>query len=343
MTPVRLGVLGCGWIARSRLRQIADDGLAEVVAVADVDASALSAIGALAPRAKACTSLEELAVARPDAVMISTPSALHREQALALLRRGMPVFVQKPLALSAAGVKELLGVAESADLPLGTDFCYRHLRSAVALRHELRHGAIGRPFLIEGCFHNAYRPGSGWADQPDLAGGGALIDLGIHLLDLLVWLTDQPLTLLGAQLLRRGQPVGREATEDFAALDLQQGAGARARLVTSWDASTGRDAQIDLRLYGPHGCLQLGNREGSFFDFDAWLFQGTNAQHLAADDGDAWQAGPLRAWLRQVSAGSGYRKPGWAAQSMAVIDRAYSQHGRAAPAATGAATTATYT
>ena len=320
---VRLALLGCGWIAGNRLRQIASDELAEVVGVADSDPRAIEAVRRWAPRARSVTRFDELNRRDLDALMISTPSALHCEQAVTALRLGIPVFVQKPLALCAEDVGRLLQLAASSNLPVGTDLCYRHLESAGAVRHQLRSSSIGAPFRVEGWFHNAYRPGSGWSHDVRLAGGGALMDLGVHLLDLVMWLTDMPLFLRDACLLRRGRRWVMGQVEDFAAVDLELENGAQVKLATSWDASTGRDAEIGLRIYGEQGSLEIRNRSGSFFDFDANLLRGTTAERLAADEGDTWQAGPLRQWLARVARGAGYREIPWVHQTMALIDRAY--------------------
>jgi predicted dehydrogenase len=95
------------------------------------------------------------------------------------------------------------------------------------------------------------------------------------------------------------------------------------RVTSSWDASTGLDAEIRLRIYGERGNLELTNRSGSFYDFDARLCRGTAVEHLGSDDGDGWQAGPLLAWLARVAADAGYAEPDWIRETAAVIDDAY--------------------
>ncbi|HEX7038444.1 MAG TPA: Gfo/Idh/MocA family oxidoreductase [Pseudomonadales bacterium] len=320
MTPVRLGVLGCGWIAGNRLRQIADSGLVEVVLLADPDRAAIERIRRWTPRAQHGDGVDAFRRARVDAVMISTPSAMHGEQALALLEHGLPLFVQKPIGLSAAEVDRVLDAAARADVPLATDLCYRHLESSRALRAALQEQRIGSVFLVEGCFYNAYRPGAGWAYDPKLAGGGALVDLGIHLIDLTGWLCGEHLRLADAHL--RGR-YGAGDVERFALIDLVSTDGAPVRLAVSWDAATGHDAEIRLRLYGELGTLELANRGGSFYDFEARLCDGPRVRRLAVDDGDAWQAGPLAGWLGRVAAGLGYREPDGVREVAELIDEAY--------------------
>lgn len=321
--PVRLAVLGCGWIAQNRLRQIAADGIADVVALVDPSAEARSALQHAAPAALLEVDPAALSAAEVDAVMISTPTGLHAQQAIALLERGLPVFVQKPVGVSAAEVGRVLEVAARNNLPIDTDFCYRDLHSARVLREQIVEQTVGRPFYVEACFHNAYRPSTGWSAFLSQAGGGALMDLGIHLIDLVTWLTGQDAILREAHLRQRGQRLGQGEVEDFAKVELRLAGGAEVQVVTTWDASTGYDAQIRLRVFGEGGTLELENRDGSFFHFDARRCCGTRTDHLAADDSDAWQAGPLRRWLQRVRAREGYQEPEGIRGTAMLIDSAY--------------------
>lgn len=322
--PVRLGLLGCGWIARNRLRQIAAQRLAEVVLVVDPAPEVCAAVAEWAPSARVEADLQALTEGAVEGVMISTPSGLHAEQAVTLLEHGLPVFVQKPLGISAAEVARVLDAGACSNVPVDTDLCYRHLQSARALREALREDSIGRPFYIEGCFHNAYRPNASWSVEPRLAGGGALMDLGVHLIDLVVWLTGQRAGLRDAHLRQRGRRLADAAVEDFARLDLKLDGDVDVQLISSWDASSGRDADIRLTIYGEYGNLELINRAGSFFDFDARRCFGTWVDALAEDSSDQWQAGPLRQWLHAVRGRSGYREPAAVRDTAALIDAAYS-------------------
>jgi predicted dehydrogenase len=321
--PVRLALLGCGWIAQNRLRQIADDRLAEVVLAVDPSPEACTAVADWTPDARVAPDPRVIGRESADAVMISTPTGLHAEQAVAILKRGLPVFVQKPLGISATEVARVLATAARSDVPVETDLCYRHLDSARALREQLQAESIGRVFYVEGCFHNAYRPNAQWSEEPALAGGGALMDLGIHLIDLVVWLTGQQATLCDVHLRQRGRHLVEGGIEDFARVDLKLDRDVDVRLVSSWDASTGLDADMRLTFYGENGNLELVNRAGSFFDFDARRCRGTQVDHLAEDASDRWQGGPLRDWLRAVRSRAAYREPAGIRQTTALIDAAY--------------------
>src|SRR3954471_10170544 len=189
-TLPRLGFLGVGWIGRNRMEALARDGLAQVAAVADPQAEALEAAAEVAPEAARAGSLEELLSRELDGVVIATPSALHAEQAVAALERGLAVFCQKPLARNAEETRRVLEAARAADRLLAVDLSYRHVEALRAAHEQVAGGAIGQLHTIDLVFHNAYGPDKPWFTDPELAGGGCLIDLGTHLIDLALWLTD---------------------------------------------------------------------------------------------------------------------------------------------------------
>lgn len=99
---LRLGFLGVGWIGRSRMQALLGSGLAEATAIADASPATVEEARALAPEAEVMAGLDELLEAGLDGVVIATPSAMHAEQAVQALERGVAVFCQKPLGRDAA-------------------------------------------------------------------------------------------------------------------------------------------------------------------------------------------------------------------------------------------------
>src|SRR5690606_31420282 len=138
-------------------------------------------------QATTAAAVESVFGADLDAVVIATPNGLHARQAIACLERGLAVFCQKPLATTLCAVQRVLGAARAADRLLGIDFCYRHVNGMHELRDRVRAGAIGEIVAVDLCFHNAYGPDKSWCQDRLLAGGGCLLDLGVHLLDLALW------------------------------------------------------------------------------------------------------------------------------------------------------------
>jgi predicted dehydrogenase len=215
----RLGFLGCGWIGRLRLRALATSGAAEVIALADPVLEQLEAAAEAAPGAAAVGSLDELLALGLDGIVIATPSALHASQAIAALESGAGVFCQKPLARTAEETRAVVEAARRADRLLGVDFSYRHTAAMERIVELLRAGTIGPVYAVELVFHNAYGPDKPWFYDRELAGGGCVMDLGIHLVDLAMWALGNPeVDRVTARLFAKGVPLAqrRGDVEDFA-------------------------------------------------------------------------------------------------------------------------------
>jgi predicted dehydrogenase len=285
-TRPRLGFAGAGWIGRQRLEAIARSGTAGIAAVAD-------------PALPGCLdSFEQLLDAELDGVVIATPSALHAEQALAALDRGLAVFCQKPLGHNAAEVRAVVDAARRADRLLGVDLSYRHTAAARAVREQAATGWLGSVLAADLVFHNAYGPDKPWFYDRSLAGGGCLIDLGVHLVDLALWTLDFPAVELRAAALVT--PAGREV-EELALAELDAG-GTIVRLACSWHLHAGRDAVIEASFHGTDGGASFRNVGGSFSDLRAERYRGTGAETLA-EPPDDWGGRAVVEWAQRLAAG----------------------------------------
>lgn len=303
----RLGFIGLGWIGLARMRSLREGGLARVACIADADPAALSAAAEELPEAEACGSMEALLEAAPEGVVIATPNACHAEQALAAIERGIPVFCQKPLATGYADARRLVDAAREGDVLLGVDMSYRRLEGVTLLRESLGgHGShrIGRLTALELTFHNAYGPGKAWFYDRRLAGGGCLLDLGVHLLDLAAWLTGRALEHRSSTVLAKGRAPAEGQVEDFAWVELRAGE-VPVRVACSWNLHAGRDCRICFEAIGDEGALAIENVGGSFLDFQTELRQGTRSTLLCREDG-AWGGKALAAWAVRVREGAGF-------------------------------------
>jgi predicted dehydrogenase len=323
-TRPRLGFLGVGWIGRHRMRALADSGVAEVAAVADPSQECVEQALGDASGARSATSLDELVDAGVDGVVIATPSALHAEQAVAALDAGLAVFCQKPLARTAEETRRVVDAARAADRLLGVDFSYRHTTAALAVREQVAAGNLGPIHAVELVFHNAYGPDKPWFLDPALSGGGCVIDLGIHLVDLLLWtLGFPPVEGVEARLWREGRPATGDEAEDFCLAELDLANGTRARLACSWFSHEGRDAVIEATFRGRDGAASLFNVGGSFYDFRAELRNGTGARPLA-EPPDEWGGRAAVDWARRLAGGATFDPEIEQAVTVAqTIDRVY--------------------
>jgi predicted dehydrogenase len=299
---IRLGFLGTGWIGRNRMEAMLATGEVEATAICDSNEEMAAQAQALAPAAKLVGSFDELLALKTDGTVIATPSALHAEQCIAAFKAGAAVFCQKPLGRNAAEVEAVLNAARRTDRLLGVDLSYRHTAAMQAIRRCIRDGELGQVFAADLTFHNAYGPQSGWFWDPKLSGGGCLIDLGVHLVDLALWLFDFPeLEHARATLLRDGRPVREGEVEDYAIGQFRLANGVTVRIACSWNLNAGADAVIEASFYGTKGGAQMRNDNGSFFDFTADLLKGRDAHRLAAPPDD-WGGRAAVEWVRKLAA-----------------------------------------
>jgi len=194
--PVRVGVIGAGAITQVAhlpvLRKL--KGI-EVVAICDTD---MPKARALADRFKvpdAFSDIEELLeYEKLDAIAICTPNHLHEPHVMAALSANLHVFVERPLALNAPEVQQVLRAAEKKKRVLMVALNHRYRSDVQIVRSFVQSGELGKVQSVRGSWH-VFRPSRsqlGWRTRRDEAGGGAMLDLGYAILDLGLWLADGP-------------------------------------------------------------------------------------------------------------------------------------------------------
>jgi predicted dehydrogenase len=300
---VRLGFLGTGWIGRNRMEAMLATGKAEAVAICDPNPEMASEARGSAPYAELVDTLDDMLKLELDGIIIATPSALHAEQAIQALQAGAAVFCQKPLGRNASEVEAVVDAAREADKLLGVDLSYRHTAAMQAIRKLIAEGALGKPFAADFVFHNAYGPGNAWFYDPKLSGGGCLIDLGVHLVDLALWLFDFPdVVEARGRALKEGRPVEAGECEDFVTGEIALSNGVTVRIACSWNLSAGQDADIRATIYGTEGGAEMRNENGSFFDFVADRFNGRNRESLSGYPDD-WGGRAAAEWVAKLDRG----------------------------------------
>ncbi len=305
-TPApRLGFLGVGWIGRRRMEVVARSGVATVAAIADPSAEMREACAEAAPEAERVASFAELLELDLDGVVIATPSALHAEQSIAALERGLAVFCQKPLGRTAAETSAVVEAARTANRLLGVDFSYRFTAGMQAIRGLIVSGELGEVYAADLVFHNAYGPDKAWFYDPALSGGGCVIDLGIHLVDLALWTLDYPEVVgVFSRLFAGGRSLRepRAQVEDYATAQLDLATGATVRIACSWRLPAGQDAVISAEFYGTAGGAALRNLNGSFYEFIAERYHGTTRETLV-EPPDDWSGRAVVDWATRLAAG----------------------------------------
>lgn len=319
MRPPRLGFVGLGWIGTLRLNALAEAGAAEAAALCESVPDRLAQAGDAHPKAARFSDyrglIERAEELELDGVVIATPNALHAPQAIAALEAGLAVFCQKPLALDAREAGKMVDAARDADRLLGVDYSYRFCDGTRELHRAIQAGELGRIYSLDLVFHNAYGPDKPWCFDPRLSGGGALMDLGVHLIDLALWLLgDPPIRRARGGVFRQGErlslgrldPRGRLGVDDFATawIDLAEG-DAVASLAVSWNAHAGKDCVIRAAAFGTEGGAEFRNVGGSFYDFELERFKGRTGEIVTRESKD-WLGRAILDWARRLSESKGF-------------------------------------
>jgi predicted dehydrogenase len=266
---VGMGFAGLGVAGKAMIDHLSKVPTLRLAAIQDVNLELAAEVAAQYASPWYGQRYEDLLeAAGVDVVVVSTPNVFHMPQAQAALRAGKQVLVQKPLATSAAHARATLDLAAAQRRLLFVDYSYRFLETAAAFREALPD--IGEVRAVSAVFHNIGGPRAGrdWFLNPDLSGGGALIDLGVHMLDMLLWvLSPQHVKLENVALRRRdGVMVEHEADMDLHLDNIP------VRLAVSWGAPLPL-TDIAINVEGARGELRWTNVEGSFAHFQTWLNQ----------------------------------------------------------------------
>jgi predicted dehydrogenase len=284
MDKIRVGVIGLG-IGRHHIRGYQIHPNAEVVAIADLDEARLAEIGDQYAIARRYASGEEMiAAGELDVVSVATPNKLHAPQTIAALQAGCHVLCEKPMAMSAAEARAMLAAAKQAGKRLMIDFSYRFSEQSQALKAQVDAGVLGEVYFARTLWHR--RRGlprfGGWFGRKAISGGGPLIDLGVHRLDLALWLMGYPtpVWVMGrtynpiASALAAERGVDYDV-EDMAVAMVTFDNGATLEIEASWAANVKEREWMETRLFGTKGGLVQRNLNETYeFEAEIYVEQG---------------------------------------------------------------------
>jgi myo-inositol 2-dehydrogenase/D-chiro-inositol 1-dehydrogenase len=220
--PLRVGVVGCGtiayWTHVRALRRL--PGVA-LVAAADPDAAARERVARLGVPQLHAEAAALLARTDLDAVVLCPATPAHAEVALAACARRLPFYLEKPLAACAADAGAILAAAERAGVVATVGFNRRHHPVHVRARALLAQGRIGRVHSVLSAFCEPVGAHAlpAWRSRR-ASGGGVLLDLASHHIDLVRWLLDDEVVRVD------GAVASRSSEQDSAALRLEMRGGA---------------------------------------------------------------------------------------------------------------------
>lgn len=263
----RIGVLGAGSISDYHTTGLQAAG-AEVAAIfsrTEAKARAQAArygISLVFTDPRALLARDDI-----DAVVIATPDFTHVEMALAAIEAHKPMLLQKPMARTGDECREILAAAQAASVPLWVSFMHRYFGEVEALRRLLAGQALGR--LTQVRLRNA-TPGANWADwfyRKDLVGGGAVMQIGIHGIDLLQYVFGPIVAVRATTAItvpQRTLADGRVVVpdnEDLALATYRFANGLLATHEVSYTEVAGTD-RFRLEVYGDRGTAWLRTERG---------------------------------------------------------------------------------
>jgi predicted dehydrogenase len=271
---LRVGIVGLG-IGRHHLRAYQQIPGVEVVAAADVDAERLQAVAGASGVPHLYEDYAPLVANEDvDAVSVCTPNYLHAPVTIAALEHGKHVLCEKPLARTVEEGRAMVAAAREAGRVLKVVFNHRERGDVQVLKRAIEAGTLGRIYHAKAWWlrRNGI-PGLGsWFTSREMAGGGPLIDLGVHMLDMALYLLGEPRTrsvsaVTYAELGTRGRggnvraqkmaASDRYEVEDLASVFLRLEDNASLILETSWATYRANNDEFGVTLYGTEGGAEI--------------------------------------------------------------------------------------
>ena len=193
MDTLGVGIIGTGWVSGEYIRAFSMNPHTEIVAICSRSKERAAAKAAEYDLDK-CTFVTDpedmMKLPGIDIVCINTPNFLHAPLTIKALEAGCHVLCEKPMAMDVNQAETMKNKADELGKTLMINFSYRFLDETFALKEQISKGVIGDIYYVRTAWHRRKGfPGvGGWFGQKDKSGGGPLIDLGVHRIDLALFL-----------------------------------------------------------------------------------------------------------------------------------------------------------
>jgi len=273
MATIGVGILGTGRISGVHVEALQGIDGAEVVAACSTTRERVESFASRYRIPHAFTDSSQLLV-QPglDAVVIATPNDTHAPLSIAALEAGKHVLCEKPMALNFAQARKMAAVSENTGRLLMIGMCRRFGEKVLALRRFVEQGDLGHVYYARAGYTRRWGNPGGWFSVSERSGGGPVIDLGVHVIDLVRYLLGGPRAVSvsasvfgGVVLPEDVRGVRKYASVDYNSYsNVEDGAVALIRFDTdlvlvlevSWNQHKKRDSTY-LELYGDRGGAQL--------------------------------------------------------------------------------------
>jgi predicted dehydrogenase len=280
--PLRVGVVGLGWAGQQHLAAYHSHPDTEIVALAGLEDG---------PRAKLAKKYgivyavadwkDLLKVEGLDAISVCVPTFLHAPIAIAALKRGCHVLSEKPMALNGRDAARMVRAARKADRVLDVAFNHRQRGDIQELKGLIEDGRLGRPYYAKAWWlrRTGIPTVGSWFTRRELAGGGPLVDIGVHVLDWSLFLLGDPkvvavsastydlLATNGFGTGSSGAYQGKSGAgddeapkfdvEDLASVFMRLEGGGTLLVEASWAAHRRDGDQFGITMYGTDGGAEI--------------------------------------------------------------------------------------
>lgn len=277
---VRIGMLGAGHIAKVHCNKLKEIDGVELTAISDPLIDRTQAVADQFEIPNVCTSADEVLATGVDAVVVAAPNQHHCELTVKALQAGKHVLLEKPMALNGTQGKEIVAAQRAAGKVVMIAHQMRWDGISQAIKKQYDDGELGKVYNAKtGWWRRCGIPGWGsWFTRMDQSGGGPLIDIGVHMLDLAIYLmgSPKPVSVFGstyAEFGPRKKGIGGWGTpewdgvydvEDLATALIKMDNGATLTLEVSWAVNTDSDQKPFVHLMGTEGGASYYGGAGKF-------------------------------------------------------------------------------
>lgn len=257
MTKLRFGLVGAGGIAQAYAQAFNESKCCELVAVADVREDAGAALAEIVG-GTSYSDYRQLADVELDAVIVATPPSTHPEITCFFMERRIPVLCEKPLTTNVADAEKMIAAAEKAGVQFTMASKFRYCDDVIKAKGILASGVLGDVLQFENAFTAKVDMSKRWNSQPEISGGGVLIDNGTHSVDIIRYFLggiDSVLVVDGG------------GTQDLSVDEnVKMFAKTRNGVTASVDLTWGINKELPyfISIYGTNGTLHIGWRESKY-------------------------------------------------------------------------------
>jgi predicted dehydrogenase len=191
-----------------------------------------------------------------EALVVCSPNAVHHSDTLLALDAGVHVLVEKPVTVTLEQCDEIIALAATRQVTVGVGHMWRHHNEVIAMRNTIASGALGRVVRTHGWGVHANWGPSGWFVDPELAGGGALIDMGIHAIDTARFLLGDPDPVHVQASIGFGE-FSDTVVDDDGVVIIDWNNGVRSVIEFGWWQPVLGGLEADTKVYGTKGAQQI--------------------------------------------------------------------------------------